>query len=188
MPRHRRRRDRRRLRQRRRRRAADPAPSAFARPKSSTFTVPSGRTLMFAGFRSRWMMPCSCAASSASAICLAIGSASSSGIAPLRDPLRQIVALDQLHHERRDAVGVLESVDGGDVRMIQRGEDFRFALEAGEPLGIGRERRREDLDRDLALQLRVRGAIDLAHAARADGDGDFVGAEAGAGGKGQGLL
>ena len=26
---------------------------AFARPKSSTFTVPSARTLMFAGFRSR---------------------------------------------------------------------------------------------------------------------------------------
>ena len=74
-------------------------PSAFARPKSSTFTVPSGRSLMFAGFRSRWMMPCSCAASSASAICLAIGSASSSGIAPSRDALREIVALDQFHHE-----------------------------------------------------------------------------------------
>jgi hypothetical protein len=42
--------------------------SALARPKSSTFTVPSGRSLMFAGFRSRWMMPCSWAASSASAI------------------------------------------------------------------------------------------------------------------------
>ena len=26
---------------------------AFANPKSSTFTVPSARTLMFAGFRSR---------------------------------------------------------------------------------------------------------------------------------------
>ena len=26
---------------------------ALASPKSSTFTVPSGRTLMFAGFRSR---------------------------------------------------------------------------------------------------------------------------------------
>ena len=55
---------------------------AFARPKSSTFTVLSPRTLMFAGFRSRWMTPCSCAASSASAICLAIGNASSIGIAP----------------------------------------------------------------------------------------------------------
>ena len=58
--------------------------SAFASPKSSTFTVPSARSLMFAGFRSRWMIPCSCAASSASAICFAIGSASSSGIGPAR--------------------------------------------------------------------------------------------------------
>ena len=32
-------------------------PTAFANPKSSTFTVPSGLTLMFAGFKSRWMMP-----------------------------------------------------------------------------------------------------------------------------------
>jgi hypothetical protein len=30
---------------------------ALASPKSRTFTVPSGRTLMFAGFRSRWMIP-----------------------------------------------------------------------------------------------------------------------------------
>jgi hypothetical protein len=35
---------------------------AFANPKSSTLTVPSARTLMVAGFRSRWMMPWSCAA------------------------------------------------------------------------------------------------------------------------------
>ena len=121
--------------------ALDPAAgsSAFARPKSSTFTVPSGRTLMFAGFRSRWMMPCSCAASSASAICFAIGSASSSGMAPRAQPLRQILALDELHHEGLDAVGVLQPVDGGDVRMIQRGEDFRFALEPA-PAGPGRPR------------------------------------------------
>jgi hypothetical protein len=56
--------------------------ASFANPKSSTFTVPSGRTLMFAGFRSRWTIPCSCAASSASAICFAISSTSSTGIGP----------------------------------------------------------------------------------------------------------
>ena len=56
--------------------------SALANPKSSTLTVPSSRTLMLAGFRSRWMIPCSCAASSASAICFAIGKASSSGMGP----------------------------------------------------------------------------------------------------------
>ena len=44
--------------------------------------MPSARTLMLAGFRSRWMTPCSCAASRASAICLAMGNASSTGIGP----------------------------------------------------------------------------------------------------------
>ena len=66
------------------------------------------------------------------------------------------------------AVSFFEAVDGGDVRMIQRGEDFRFALEPGEPLGIGRDRVGQDLDRDVPLQPRVGGAIDLAHPAGAD--------------------
>ena len=48
-------------------RAAPSPPNAFASPKSSTLTVPSSRTLMFAGFKSRWMTPLSCAASRASA-------------------------------------------------------------------------------------------------------------------------
>ena len=55
---------------------------ALASPKSSTLTVPSSVSLMLAGLRSRWTMPASCAASSASAICRAIGIASSIGIAP----------------------------------------------------------------------------------------------------------
>ncbi len=41
---------------------------ALARPKSRSFTMPSGVTLILAGFRSRWMMPRSWAASSAAAI------------------------------------------------------------------------------------------------------------------------
>ncbi len=83
--RHRRRGDRRRIRSDPASRRCRDGSIAFASPKSSTLTVPSGRTLMLAGLRSRWMMPCSCAASSASAICRAIGSASSSGMAALRD-------------------------------------------------------------------------------------------------------
>ena len=37
--------------------AAESPVVAFARPKSSTLTTPSGVTLMLAGFRSRWTMP-----------------------------------------------------------------------------------------------------------------------------------
>ena len=57
---------------------------AFARPKSSTFTLSSGVILTFAGLRSRWTMPRSCAASSASVICCAILSVSSTGSGPRR--------------------------------------------------------------------------------------------------------
>ena len=55
---------------------------------------------------------------------------------------RQILALDQLHHQRADAVGFLEAVDVRDVRMVERGERLRFALEPRQPLGIVRKRRR----------------------------------------------
>ncbi len=53
-----------------------PPDSALARPKSRTFTAPLGVSLMLAGLRSRWMTALSCAASKASAICLAMTSAS----------------------------------------------------------------------------------------------------------------
>ena len=131
------------------------------------------------------MIPCSCAASRASAICFAMANASSSGIAPRAIRCDKIIALDQFHHEGGDAVGVLQSVDGCDVRMIQRGEDFRFALKASQPVGITHQRRRQDLDGDLTLQLRVRRPIHLPHPAHADLGGDFVDTEAGAGSEGQ---
>ena len=71
--------------------------------------------------------------------------------------------------------------------MVQRGEDFRFALEARQPVGVSRQRRGQHLDGDLTLQLRVRRPIHLAHAAFADLGGDFIDAEAGAGGEGHGF-
>jgi hypothetical protein len=40
-----------------------------------------------------------------------------------------------------------QPVNGGDVQVIERGEDLRFAREAGEPLKVVRERLRQDLDR-----------------------------------------
>ena len=48
-----------------------------------------------------------------------------------------------------DAAGVFETVDAGDVGMIQRRQEFRLALEAREPIGISGERVGQDLDRDL---------------------------------------
>ena len=48
-----------------------------------------------------------------------MGSASSSGIAPLCNALREVVALDEFHHERSDAAALFEAVDARDVRMVQ---------------------------------------------------------------------
>jgi len=70
--------------------------------------------------------------------------------------------------------------------VVQRREDFGFALEAREPIVVGGDRRRQDLDGDLPLQLRVGGPIDLPHAPFADLCGDFIDAETGTGRKGQG--
>jgi hypothetical protein len=75
-----------------------------------------------------------------------------------------------------------------DVRMVQRGERFCFALEPREALrGVG-EHIRENFDRHIPIQLPVPGAIDLAHPAGAEGGEDLVRAEASTGLKGHGRM
>ena len=58
---------------------------------------------------------------------------------------------------------VLESVDGSDVRMIQRSEHPRLALEASPAFWVGVERARQDLDCHVASQLGVVGTKNFAH-------------------------
>ena len=53
---------------------------------------------------------------------------------PLRDAVGERGPLDELHHQRLRALGVLDAVDGGDVRMIQRGKNFGLALVAASAL------------------------------------------------------
>ena len=84
---------------------------------------------------------------------------------PLSDPVGEGRPLDQLQHQRPRALGFLNAVDGGDVRVVEAGEDLRLPLEPGEPVWVSRERIREDLQRDLAVELGVGGLPDLAHAA-----------------------
>ncbi len=111
--------------------------------------------------------------------------ASSIGICALRDPLREIVTLNEFHHERTYNPRLFEAVDVRDVRMVQRCEGLGFARESSQPIGIGCERLREDFERDVAIQLGIARAIDLSHAAFADRRGDVVASETGAGREGQ---
>ena len=69
-------------------------------------------------------------------------------------------AFDELHDEG----AVFDAVDGGDVGVVERGQDFGFALEAGHALGVVAEGGRQDLDGDVALEFGVAAAVDLTHA------------------------
>ena len=101
---------------------------------------------------------------------------------PAQEPLRQRLTLDQFHHQGPDAVRLFEAEDRGDVRVMELGQDLRFALESSKPFGVFGIRRGKDLDGHLPVELGVGGAIHLAHAAFAELGGDLVGAEASADG------
>jgi hypothetical protein len=127
------------------------------------------------------MMPCSCAASTASAICFAIGQRLLDGNRPLRNSVSERRSLDQLHHERNGTVVFFQAVHVRDVWMIKRGENLRFALEAGESFRVRCESVGKDLQRIIPLQRNVVRSPDLAHTALAEGRRHLVRTESGAG-------
>ncbi len=93
------------------------------------------------------------------------------------DALRKIVALDQLHHQGGEVRGLFESVNRGDVQMVEGREHFGFALEARQAIRIASHRGGQHLDRNLAFQIRVGGLIHLAHTTDAYLRGDLVDAD-----------
>ena len=91
-----------------------------------------------------------------------------------RHQVAQRASIDQLHRQEADAVRFLGRVDGDDVRMIERRDRARFAIEAFEAAGLVGDIRRQDLQRDIAPKPRIARAIDLAHSAGAERGDDFV--------------
>src|SRR5262249_51183656 len=77
----------------------------------------------------------------------------------------------------RAAGDLLEPVDGGDVRVVERGEGQRLVAEAGQRFRAHREPRRQHLEGHLALEPRVAREPHLTHAACAELADDLVGAE-----------
>ena len=59
---------------------------------------------------------------------------------PRRELLGQCLSFDQLQDEEADAAGLLEAVDRGDVRVVERGEGARFPFEPPEVFRIPRQR------------------------------------------------
>ena len=98
----------------------------------------------------------------------------------LSQTIRQRGSLDQFQHERRQVAGFFETVEGRDMRVIQRGQEFRFPSEARAPVGIAGERLRQDFNCNVSFQPRIARAIHLAHPASAEGRDDFVRTESSA--------
>ena len=119
-------------------------------------------------------MPRRCSAASASSIVCASVSASSSGIAPRASRDRERLAVEQLHHEKRLAVGLVELVERTDVRVADARGGARLAAEALARAFVGDGLRTHDLDGDGPIQpVVVRGVHD-AHAALADHPRDAI--------------
>ena len=88
----------------------------------------------------------------------------------------QRLAFQKLHDGVRDALVRSEVEDREDVRMGERRDRLRLALEPGQRVGIGRDGLREDLDRDVPVQLLIPCPVHLPHPARAQRREDLVGA------------
>ncbi len=102
----------------------------------------------------------------------------------LGDAIGERWSLHEFEHERSDSIRLLEAENRPDIRMVQRRQQLRFALESSEAIGIVRENVRKNLECDVAIQIGIEGAIYLAHAARADELADFVDTEPDAARKG----
>ena len=84
----------------------------------------------------------------------------------------------EFHHDRSIVVDMDDVVDGGDMRMIQRRQCPRFALEAGDNLWPIVVRERQHFQRNLAPEACIAGAIDLSHTTGAKRIQDLVGPKA----------
>ena len=96
----------------------------------------------------------------------------------MSQPLGERLALDELHDQEVLATGFFHAEERSDVRMIQRGEDFGFALEARDAVGVGEEGFGQNFNGDAAPELHVARAVHLAHAARAEQAENLVRPEA----------
>lgn len=63
-------------------------------------------------------------------------------------------------HEFHHNGALLDSLNRGNIGMVDRSEHLRLALEAGHAVGICGECIEENLERERAIQLGVRGLVD----------------------------
>ena len=99
----------------------------------------------------------------------------------LHQLLTEGFAVEQLGHDEQHS-GVLADIeDADDIRMRQRRDGPRLAVETRGHQRIAGDMRRQHLDRYLPVQAGIARAIDLPHPARAERVDDFVRTQPGRG-------
>jgi len=91
------------------------------------------------------------------------------------EPLRQRLAFEIFHHQKINSVLMSSVVERANVRMIQTGDRFCFALEALAQFGPVGEMGGENFDGNNSIKPGVTSTVNLSHAARTDSGEDFVG-------------
>ena len=133
--------------------------------------------MTFAGFRSRWITPRSCAAARPAQICRAISSARSDEKRPNAPKQRsQLLAVDELHRQERLTLDFVDVVHATDVRVRHLPRHPHFVVELHQPRGILIDFRRQKLQGDLLTEFQVVCPVHLAHSALAQPADDAVAA------------
>ena len=83
------------------------------------------------------------------------------GNGPARDAFGKSLALDELEHEEKSRARLLQTVDRGDVWMIQGREYFRLSLESSQSFLVFGEQLGQNLDRHVPTELSIPRPIDL---------------------------
>jgi len=100
-----------------------------------------------------------------------------------RQPFGERLAFEVLHDQEVGAVLPADVIERADIRMLERGNGFRFPLHALLQFRIRGKMRRQNLDGNRAVKTRIPGAVHLAHAASPERRLDLVGTEFRAGGE-----
>ncbi len=104
---------------------------------------------------------------------------------PGGEPSGQGVALDELEHQRRLLAVLDHVIDRRDVRVVERCQGTRLALESRDGIGVGRNPRRHELDRHVAPEAHITRPVDFPHAAGSEQRDNLVAADPRAGLQGQ---
>jgi len=83
------------------------------------------------------------------------------------EALGESLPFEILHDQEGGAVVGADVVKRADVRVLERGNGFGFALHALFQFRVGGKMRRQNLDRDRAVEAGILGTIHLSHASGA---------------------